>query len=67
MERGFIVDFSHMQVVNSVWQPGQPEPQKFLGLTTQSVKLDRQHMLTTTTFRCPECGYLESYARKENS
>jgi hypothetical protein len=67
MERGFVLDFSHGRIVNSTWQAGVPSPQTILGLKTGSVKLDSEKMITIATFRCPNCGYLESYARKPNS
>jgi hypothetical protein len=67
MERGFVLDFSHGGIINSTWQAGVPTPQTILGLKTGSVKLDKANMIPVATFRCPNCGYLESYARKPNS
>ena len=65
MERGFVLEFTSAAVVSSSWQPGEPTPQIFLGLKTGSVKLDNAKMLPVATYRCPICGYLESYARKQ--
>ena len=65
MERGFVLDFSQGGNINSTWQAGAPTPQTILGLKTRSVKLDKEKMIQVATFRCPNCGYLESYARKQ--
>ena len=64
MERGFVLDFAQAAALNSTWQAGEPTPQTFFGLKTGAVKLDKQHMLQMATYRCPDCGYLESYARR---
>jgi hypothetical protein len=65
MERGFVLDFSHGAIINSMWQAGVPTPQTILGLKTGSVKLDKEKMIPVASNRCPNCGYLESYARKQ--
>ncbi len=67
MERGFVLDFAHGAVVNSTWQPGAPEPKKLLGLKTGSVQMKPDDMVAVTTYRCLDCGYLESYARRQDS
>lgn len=65
MDRGFVLDFAHAAVVNSTWQAGEPTPQTILGLKTGSVKYVTEKMIPVATYRCPNCGYLESYARKQ--
>ena len=65
MERGFVLDFSHGGIINSTWQAGAPTPKTFFGLPTGTVKLDKEKMIPVATYRCPNCGYLESYARKQ--
>lgn len=62
MESGFIVDHSSNGVLQALWQPGEPRDQKFLGLKTGSVKVDRSRTLKVVTYRCPACGVLYSYA-----
>ena len=66
MERGFVLDFTHHGFANATWQSGEPEKKTFLGLDTGRVKHDEAKMIAIATYRCPSCGYLESYARKEN-
>lgn len=67
MERGFGLDFAHGAIINSTWQAGEPTPQTILGLKTGSVKLDKEKMIPVATYRCPNYGYLESYARKQSN
>jgi hypothetical protein len=57
MEEGFILDNSHAARLQSEWVQGLPEESWFGG-----VKLKGRLHLPVTTFRCPNCGYLESYA-----
>ena len=59
MERGFIVDHSHAERVVSQWAPGEPRKSFWSGM-----KLDKSELLPVATFRCPKCGFLESYADK---
>jgi predicted nucleic-acid-binding Zn-ribbon protein len=42
------------------WYPGEPKSHFWTGLT---VKKDQ--CVPITTLRCPNCGYLESYAIKQ--
>jgi hypothetical protein len=44
------------------WYPGEPEPSFWTGL---AVKKDQ--CVPITTLRCPNCGYLESYAIKQGA
>lgn len=62
MEPGFIVDHAHGAIMQALWQPGEPRDQKILGLKTGSVRVDRSRTLKVTTYRCPQCGVLYSYA-----
>ena len=57
MEPGFILDIAHGATTQSSWVNGVPEPSIWTGL-----KLKGHERLMVTTFRCPHCGYLESYA-----
>jgi hypothetical protein len=57
MERGFVLDLAHGAFVQSSWIEGEPERSRWTGL-----KLKGHNRIPVTTFRCPRCGYLESYA-----
>jgi hypothetical protein len=57
MEQGFVVDYGHGNTTVSHWSAG--EPQRCFPWGGVIVKDQRQ----ITTYRCTECGYLESYAR----
>ena len=57
MDEGFVLDNAHAARLQSEWVQGPPEERWFGG-----VKLKGRAKLPITTFRCPKCGYLESYA-----
>ena len=59
MERGFVIDHGHGSVTVSEWVAGIPEISRW----TRSVKLRKRSTVAITTYRCPRCGYLESYAK----
>jgi hypothetical protein len=42
------------------WVEGEPEKSFWVGL-----KLKDRDVMPVITFRCPSCGYLESYAREK--
>ena len=60
LEKGFIVDHTGAQYAQrSSWNPGDPKKAFWSGLDiTNAVPVD--------TFRCTSCGYLESYAPKQD-
>ncbi len=58
MEPGFQLDYTHGAMTQSSWVEGEPERSFWTG-----VKIKGHQKLPVTTFRCPKCGYLESYAR----
>ncbi len=60
MERGFLADFTHGAVMVSGWFAGAPKKSFWLG-----TKIDYKQVIPTATFRCPTCGYLESYANPD--
>ena len=66
-ELGTLLDFNHVQITTSKWHAGIPEPAKFLGLKTSSVKLEPAKMLATVAYRCPQCGLLRLYAGIETA
>jgi len=59
MEQGFLVDRAHANSPKvQSWHPGEPRK---LSFWVWSIA-DRKAELNVETFRCPACGYLESYA-----
>jgi len=59
MEEGFILDQTHGKQLVSSWIAGKPEKSFWLGT---NINGKAQHYIQT--FRCADCGYLESYAQK---
>ena len=58
MEAGFVLDHqAHATGTQSAWIDGAPEPSFWTG-----VKLKGHQRMPVTTYRCPGCGFLESYA-----
>jgi hypothetical protein len=60
MEQGFVMDFSHGARLVSQWAKGAPEKSFWF-----ATKMPEEKLIAIGTFRCAECGYLESYARSE--
>jgi len=59
MEEGFILDRMFGSVTVARWVSGKPFKDFGLGINT-----DFTTQGNVATFRCPKCGYLESYASK---
>ena len=57
MELGYVPDMKEGGFSQQNWHPGQPKKSFWTGL-----KMNRDQLVPVTTFRCPKCGYLESYA-----
>ena len=57
MEEGFVLDNTSRARLQSEWVEGAPERSRWTG-----VRLKGKEQLPIVTFRCPRCGYLESYA-----
>jgi hypothetical protein len=58
MEPGLLLDKGHHSSLNvSEWLEGEPEKSFWTGLKTKG-----KERFAVRTFRCPKCGYLESYA-----
>lgn len=57
MEPGWVPDNTHAGFQTQCWSPGDPQPSFWTGL-----KLEKEKIIPVTTYRCPKCGYLESYA-----
>jgi hypothetical protein len=59
MEAGWVMDRGHGDFVRlATWVQGEPERSFWMGM-----KVSGKKQLQVQTFRCPQCGYLESYAR----
>lgn len=58
MEEGFIKDESYGMSYASLWVEGAPETSFWTGTKTKG-----KEQLVVRTFRCTNCGYLESYAK----
>ena len=57
MEQGFILDRTHGAVLSAEWVGGTPEKSAFAGIR----KLRKRPRFLVMSYRCPKCGYLESY------
>lgn len=57
MEPGYLLDRGPSGMVVTTWVAGAPERSRWTGLKFK----DRMN-LPVTTFRCPNCGCLESFA-----
>ena len=62
MESGWVPDHTQNGLLRESWCPGKPQPSFWTGLKTE----DKNKVIPVTTFRCPNCGYLESYAIAPN-
>lgn len=56
MEIGFMIDRTDSGMCESLWSRGLPEKGWF-----GSLKLNSRECFPVRTYRCPRCGYLESY------
>ena len=57
MEQGFILDTTYGTMKPQKWVEGAPQYSVWFGL-----KLWGKQRLDVSTYRCPSCGLLESYA-----
>ncbi len=59
METGFMIDRGHGNSASAAkWAEGEPERSWWQGL-----KLSGKEQIAVTSYRCPRCGLLQSYAR----
>jgi hypothetical protein len=58
MESGWVPDNTQGGLLRENWCPGEPQPSFLTGLKAEK----KDKVIPVTTFRCPNCGYLESYA-----
>lgn len=58
METGFLIDHGHGAAYPGAWVAGIAKWSRWLGLQVR-----REQKMPVTTYRCPECGVLQSFAR----
>ena len=61
MVQGFLADFSMPLIMVGSWVAGHPKKNFMPGVNIPSM----ERCTPVATFRCEQCGFLESYARKE--
>ena len=61
MEEGFIVDHTHMGLLQAEWVEGAPKWSFWTGVRIGG-ETDRRKV---ATYCCPKCGFLESYVEME--
>lgn len=59
MDAGYVLDYIHGGMTQTTWVEGAPIRSFWTGL-----KIRGRRKLGITTWRCTNCGYLESYARE---
>jgi len=62
MELGFVLDGRHEGYAQQQWSSGKPKASFWMGL-----KLEKDKIVQVSTWRCPTCGRLESYAIREEA
>lgn len=60
MVEGFIADYTHGAIRSSDWVEGEPVKSFWMG-----TKVSDKKQYKVKTYRCENCGYLESYAAEE--
>jgi hypothetical protein len=63
MQEGFILEVTESGRAVSSWVGGKPE----FPWTSFGVRIKGKEQLPIQSFRCTKCGFLESYARIENT
>jgi hypothetical protein len=58
MEAGYLVDHGHGAAYPTAWVEGVPKWSHWVGL-----KLKGKTKMPVTTYRCPQCGRLDSFAQ----
>jgi predicted nucleic-acid-binding Zn-ribbon protein len=59
MEEGFVLETRWYRLAPNIWIAGKPE-KSFL----RGKRVGNARKAVVTTYRCANCGYLESYAEK---
>ncbi len=66
MEEGFMPEYAHPTLLVTRWYPGAPKEAEIRVLGMKVVEwldLRESGMRVVSTYRCVNCGYLESYAK----
>lgn len=66
MEEGFMPEYAHPLLLVTRWHPGAPKDAEIrvLGMKVgEWLEVREANMRLVSTYRCTECGYLESYAK----
>ena len=58
MQQGVVVDLSYAGILHSMWVEDQPETGVVAGIADT-----HKRKLKTVTYRCSNCGFLDSYAK----
>ena len=58
MQQGVVVDLSYAGVLSSMWVEDQAETGVVAGIAD-----NHKRKLKTITYRCSNCGFLDSYAK----
>ena len=61
MEPGFQLDAGKGRTTQARWMPGEPVPMQVF-YPSEASRDQRRQALRITTYRCPKCGLLDSYA-----
>ena len=70
MGSGYVLDIGHQAIYQEQWIEGEVEPDQtklfgFVDLSLGGVKIKGHTRYAVVTYRCKECGYLESYANQK--
>jgi hypothetical protein len=58
MQEGLVVDFNYAGILRSMWVEDQAQNSAGQGPTVKG-----KRKVKTITYRCSNCGYLDSYAK----
>ena len=61
METGFTIDVGYGKTAVPKWAAGEPDS----SFWSSGLKLRGKEQLAVVTYRCRQCGYLESYADRD--
>ena len=63
MEEGYRVEWHGEFALAEKWYSGVPKDSDFFGLKTGMFKVEVEQGRPTVTYKCTNCGYLESYCK----
>ena len=58
MQQGVVVDLSYAGILSSMWVEDEPQTGVGAGIVD-----NHKRKLKTITYRCANCGFLDSYAK----